>query len=78
MSMKFEWDDAKAASNIRKHGIDFEDARLVFDDFGALEAPDDSMEYDEERFIITGLANEKLLTVKIGRASCRERVSSPL
>lgn len=24
--MEFEWDDQKAATNLRKHGIDFEDA----------------------------------------------------
>jgi hypothetical protein len=30
--MDFEWDDAKEASNISKHKIDFEIAKLVFDD----------------------------------------------
>ena len=30
--MKFEWDEAKNDVNIRKHGIDFETAQLVFDD----------------------------------------------
>lgn len=28
---EFEWDDAKRRSTIRKHGIDFEDAKLIFD-----------------------------------------------
>jgi uncharacterized DUF497 family protein len=30
--MDFEWDDEKAASNLKKHGIAFEDAELVFFD----------------------------------------------
>ncbi|MEH0013003.1 BrnT family toxin [Citrobacter portucalensis] len=32
MPMEFEWDDNKAQSNHRKHGVRFEDAVLVFDD----------------------------------------------
>ena len=32
MEMDFEWDLAKAASNLRKHGISFETATLVFED----------------------------------------------
>lgn len=34
--MLFEWDDAKAQSNIRKHGVSFELARSVFIDPFAL------------------------------------------
>jgi len=30
--MKFEWDENKAAVNLSKHGISFEEARTVFDD----------------------------------------------
>jgi uncharacterized protein len=29
--VEFEWDDAKAASNLRKHGVSFEEAKAVFD-----------------------------------------------
>ena len=28
----FEWDEEKAAENLRRHGVDFRNARLVFDD----------------------------------------------
>jgi uncharacterized protein len=44
----FEWDDAKAASNARKHGVTFDDAREVFGDRNAMEAPDDDP--NEERW----------------------------
>ncbi len=30
--MRFEWDPAKAAANIVKHGVSFRDGRLVFRD----------------------------------------------
>ena len=33
---RFEWDEAKAKRNLRKHGIDFEDAITVFRDENAL------------------------------------------
>ncbi len=30
--MEFEWDEAKAASNLAKHAVSFEEAKTVFDD----------------------------------------------
>jgi uncharacterized DUF497 family protein len=50
--MDCEWDEAKAASNLRKHGIDFADAAGIFDDPFALSMPDDDA--DEERCIAIG------------------------
>ena len=47
--MKFEWDDAKARANLRKHGIDFADAATVFDDKSALTIPDTG--FDEDRYV---------------------------
>ena len=38
---EFEWDDDKAAANLRKHGITFEQARSVFRDPLAIELIDD-------------------------------------
>jgi len=52
----FEWDEDKAASNIRKHGVDFADAVGVFDDPLAFAMPDDDP--IEDRFI--GLGNDTL------------------
>jgi len=37
----YEWDPKKAASNLRKHGIDFADAATVFEDESALTVDDD-------------------------------------
>jgi uncharacterized protein len=63
MSDAFEWDDLKAQSNLRKHGVTFEDARLVFTDVFAIERLEDSVNYDEDRTVITGMARGRLLTV---------------
>jgi len=46
----FEWDDAKAASNLAKHGVSFAYARSAFDDPAGIEVVDDRRDYGEERF----------------------------
>ncbi|ETW93285.1 MAG: hypothetical protein ETSY1_39895, partial [Candidatus Entotheonella factor] len=46
--MEFEWDPAKNNRNITHHGIDFEDARRIFDGL-VLERIDDRFDYGEER-----------------------------
>lgn len=63
-SLKFEWDPEKASSNIKKHGISFEEAKTVFDDdFGRL-IPDPDHSQNEERFILLGMSYTlKILTV---------------
>lgn len=54
MRYEFDWDPAKAASNIAKHGVSFEDAMSVFLDPLALSRPDDGSGFDEERWITIG------------------------
>ena len=61
--MRFEWDDAKAAADLRKHRIGFDEAAEVFYDPNAL-ADDDLTHSDEEaRFFIIGLSSRRLLYV---------------
>lgn len=52
--MKFEWDPAKAASNRKKHGVDFADAVGVFEDELAITIEDNDAE-GELRFITIGM-----------------------
>lgn len=60
----FEWDDAKADSNLSKHDVSFEEASTVFYDPHALVVDDDEHSYDEDRFVIVGLsAVARVLTV---------------
>ena len=58
---RFEWDEDKRLGNIAKHGIDFLDARQIFDGRPVLEAP--SPYEEEERFVAVGLLNERYVTV---------------
>ncbi len=50
---RFEWHDAKARSNLRKHGVDFERAVEAFDD-PFYEDEYDHFSIDEERWIARG------------------------
>jgi uncharacterized protein len=52
--MRFEWDPAKAANNIRKHGISFEEAITVFKDPLAFIFDDTAHSEHEHREIIIG------------------------
>jgi len=40
MPLKFEWDNNKAISNERKHGVTFEEASTVLSDFLSITIPD--------------------------------------
>ncbi len=73
---RFEWSDAKARANLDKHGVDFEVARLVFDDPASIDSCDDRKGYGEDRFNITGMAKGKLLTVTYTERSGRIRIIS--
>jgi len=56
-----EWDEAKQLENIRRRGLDFEDAYLIFD--GRAVATAASRRNDEDRFVSTAEINGKLYTV---------------
>ena len=55
-SLKFEWNTRKAATNARKHGVTFEEARTVFLDEGTRLIDDPDHSEDEERFVLLGLS----------------------
>ena len=60
--MKITWDEVKRARNLKKHGVDFEVAQLVFDDQNLL-SEHDRIEGQEFRWQTIGLANGLLLIV---------------
>ena len=60
----FEWDPAKAAANVKKHQVSFEEARSVFFDEFATQFFDEDHSMNEERFLILGKSSgTKLLIV---------------
>ena len=63
MIQQFEWDAQKELENIRKHGLDFETAKYVFNDESRIELLDSAHSTIEEfRYITIGFVG-KLLTV---------------
>ena len=56
MDLQFEWDDAKAAENVRKHGVNFDEAITVFGDLNAITIFDVEHSETADRFIDIGLS----------------------
>ena len=55
--LRFEWDDRKAAANLRKHGVGFDEAKSVFVDENAKLIDDPDHSEVEDRFVILGLSS---------------------
>jgi uncharacterized protein len=60
--MRYSWNDDKNRRNIERHGIDFEDAKLIFDGL-TVEREDDRFEYGEIRVYAIGLVQGIEVTV---------------
>lgn len=54
--MTFAWDEAKAAANLRKHGVDFREAATVFGDALSTTFPDADHSVRDRRFITIGVS----------------------
>jgi uncharacterized protein len=74
--MAFEWDDAKAAANLKKHGIGFDRAAMAFGDPFAIERRDLRAFYAEERFVLIGLSGTAILSVVYTEREDRIRIIS--
>lgn len=62
--MDFEWDQSKAAANVRKHGVTFDEAATVFLDELAVSGADPDHSVGESRYITFGTSSlGRLLTV---------------
>ena len=58
--MLFEWDAEKAAVNLKKHGVRFQTAVLVFYDENRIEMYDSEHSQDEDRYNTIGMVNDML------------------
>ena len=73
--IEFEWDDDKAESNIRKHGVTFEEAvEVFFDPF--YQTGDASVEQESRDFIIGYTFSQHLLLVVYVERGERTRLIS--
>jgi uncharacterized DUF497 family protein len=61
--MQFAWDEKKAATNLAKHGVSFEEAATVFGDplSDTFDDPDHSAE--ERRFVIIGMSEQDRMLI---------------
>lgn len=63
--IKFEWDEAKAKSNLIKYGVSFDEAKSVFDDDFARVIYDETHSKNEERFVILGMSKKLRILVVV-------------
>ena len=62
--IKFEWNPSKAQSNLKKHGVSFEEAKSIFYDELAIQFYDNDNSESEDRIIMLGISKElNVLTV---------------
>jgi len=54
--LRFEWDERKKKTNIKKHGVSFDEALTIFYDENAIQFFDPDHSEDEDRFILLGMS----------------------
>jgi len=65
VGLTFEWDDKKAAANLRKHGVSFEEAASAFGDPLSLTIPDPERSEAEERCVLLGMTERHRLVLSL-------------
>jgi hypothetical protein len=74
---QFEWDAEKAATNLRKHGVSFDEAVTAFGDRLSLLLPDPDHSLGEERYLVLGMSStNRLLVVAFVERPPRTRIIS--
>ena len=77
MAYSFEWDQKKAASNQKDHGVSFDEATTVFGDILALNMPDPDHSEGERRFLVLGMSERsRLVVVSYAERPPRTRIIS--
>ena len=73
----FEWDDAKAEANLRKHKVSFAEGQTVFNDLYSIVESDEGHALDEARWTATGLSEQgRVLLVVFTMRGERSRIIS--
>ena len=76
MELKFEWDPQKAASNLARHGVPFEEAATVFGDPLGRITSDPRHSVDEDRFVLLGFRKSNACLPSCSRSAGRQFASS--
>jgi len=73
----FAWHPAKAAANLKKHGVSFQEALTVFGDKKHIVVPDREHSWDEMRGLAIGVSNkQRMLTMCFTERGDRIRIIS--
>jgi len=76
MELKFEWDEEKAAINLKKHKVAFEDAVYVFQDENRIEFFDVEHSDVEDRYVAIGMVGTVLYVVFTERKDVTRIISA--
>lgn len=78
MALEFEWDSTKAARNLAKHGVGFEEAVTVFDDPLSTTVVDPDHSLREDRLVIFGMSTRGrvIAVMHTERAPCIRIISA--
>ena len=77
MEYSFEWDPKKAESNLKKHGVSFDEGVTAFGDALSMNMPDPDHSEGEERFIVLGTsAQSRTVVVSYTERPPRTRIIS--
>jgi len=90
MKLSFEWDEAKARENLKKHKVGFDEGKTIFNDPFLLTFPDIDTSDAEERYVNIGLSirdrvlvlihterQGRIRIISCRKASARERRLKP-
>lgn len=61
--MRYSYDQTKKASNLTKHGLNFDDARAVIESGNAVTFEDRRFDYDEIRYLTLGLLGGEVVII---------------
>jgi uncharacterized DUF497 family protein len=74
--MRYSYDRLKKAANLKKHGLDFDDARQVIESGQTVTFEDNRFEYDEPRFITMGLLSGVVVVIVTTESDTEIRIIS--
>jgi uncharacterized DUF497 family protein len=72
--MIFEWLRLKAESNLKKHGVSFEEAKTAFRDEAQFHYPDHAHSVEEQRFICLGMSDQQRLLMIVYTEEVTDRI----
>ena len=74
--MRYEYNQNKKAANLKKHGLDFDDAKLVFESAQIVTFEDSRYDYGEVRYITLGLLNGDVVMLVTTETNTTVRIIS--